>query len=149
MILDDIRNLKRYVPVLPALAKVEAFLAEMPLASRANGRHELDGGRLYVNVGDCEGRGREAASLEVHRRYVDVQIAITNQDVIGWLPIQDCSKIKADYDEKSDIAFFADAPSAWFDLTPGLFTVLFPEDAHAPLAGAGAVRKAVFKIQVG
>ena len=148
MILDDIRNLERYVAVLPALAKVERFLAEMPLAARPLGRHELDGTRLYVNIEECTGRGREASPLEVHRRYVDVQFAINNRDVMGWRPLQECACIKAAYDDKRDIGFFADAAVVWYDLTPGLFTILFPEDAHAPLAGTGSVRKAVFKIQI-
>ena len=148
MILDDIRHLKRYVPALPALARVEAFLAEMPLAARPLGRHELDGTRLYVNIEECAGRGREASPLEVHRRYVDVQIAINHRDVMGWRPLPECAAVKAAYDAARDIGFFADAPVVWYDLTPGLFTVLFPEDAHAPLAGSGLVRKAVFKIQI-
>ena len=148
MILDDIRNLKQYVPALPALAKVEAFLAEMPLAARELGRYELDGTRLYVSIEACNGRGREASPLEAHRRYVDVQLAINNQEVMGWRPLQECSTVKTAYDDQRDFGFFADAPSVWYDLTPGLFTILFPGDAHAPLAGSGPVRKAVFKIQI-
>ncbi len=148
MILDDQRNMSRYQAVLPALAKIKAFLAEQPLASRAAGRHELDGDRLYVNIGDCSGKGREAARLEIHRRYVDVQIAFENCDVIGWKPLQECSQTTADYDAASDIGFFGDASNAWFDLVPGQFAILFPEDAHAPLAGTGPVRKAIFKVML-
>ncbi len=148
MILDDLRNLKRYRAVLPALEKIEAFLAEMPLAARANGRHELDGDRLYVNIGDCTGKGRSGARLEIHRRYADVQIALDNRDVIGWKPLQDCRQPAAAYDASSDIGFFGDASDAWFDLVPGQFSILFPEDAHAPLAAEGPVRKAIFKVML-
>ena len=149
MILDDIRNLKRYVPALPALATVEAFLTEMPLMARDLGRYELDGPRLYVSIEECTGRGREASPLEIHRRYVDVQLAINNHEVMGWRPLHTCTAVKTAYNDQRDIGFFADAPVTWYELTPGLFTILFPEDAHAPLAGKGPVRKAVFKIQIG
>jgi beta-galactosidase beta subunit len=42
--------------------------------------------------------------------------------------------------------FFADRPETWAAVEPGSFVILYPQDAHAPLAGAGEIRKAVVKV---
>ena len=44
--------------------------------------------------------------------------------------------------------FFGDAADSWLDLSGDKFLVFFPEDAHAPLAGMGGLKKAVVKVAV-
>jgi len=43
---------------------------------------------------------------------------------------------------------FADQPSTFVSVPPGSFTIFFPHDAHAPLAGPGRLKKAVVKVAV-
>ena len=51
--------------------------------------------------------------------------------------------------EQNDVEFFSDMPENWLSLPAGHFAIFFPDDAHAPLAGRGALTKAVMKIAVG
>jgi beta-galactosidase beta subunit len=55
---------------------------------------------------------------------------------------------RSSYDAEKDIVFFDDAPETWFRVPAGSFAVFFPEDAHAPLAGEGEVRKVIVKVAV-
>ena len=48
---------------------------------------------------------------------------------------------------EKDIQFFDDVPQTYYTLCPGQFTVLFPEDGHAPMVGEGIVRKIIFKVR--
>jgi beta-galactosidase beta subunit len=44
--------------------------------------------------------------------------------------------------------FFRDRPDSWLSLPAGRLAIFFPDDAHAPLAGRGTLKKAIVKIAV-
>jgi biofilm protein TabA len=67
-------------------------------------------------------------------------------DLIGWKPRSECKTPDGGYNSESDLEFFSDSPDSWTMVNPGAFAVYFPQDAHAPLAGEGPVRKVVVKI---
>ena len=49
---------------------------------------------------------------------------------------------------QKDIRFYDDVPQTYYEVTPGQFTLLFPEDAHAPMVGEGTIRKVIVKVRV-
>jgi biofilm protein TabA len=148
VILDTLARSGRYTALHPAFARAFDLLASRDLATLEPGRHEIDGDHIYVTVDHREGRGHEGARLEVHRRYLDIQFTIDGSEEIGWRPLDDCRQAAGAFDTTKDIQFFSDPPRTWVALPPGHFAIFFPEDAHAPLAGLGFVKKAVVKIAV-
>jgi biofilm protein TabA len=146
MVLDTLTQAHRYTSLHPAFARAFEFLIATDLKSLAQGRHPLDGDRLYVLLDQKEGRGREGARLEAHRRYLDIQLTIEGSEEIGWRPTAECQQPSGDFDETKDIGFFEDRPTTWLAVKPGRFAIFFPDDAHAPLAGHGLLKKAVVKI---
>ena len=54
---------------------------------------------------------------------------------------------QGEFDAAKDILFFDDVPQTYYTLRPGQFTVLFPEDGHAPMVGEGTVRKIIVKVR--
>ena len=148
MILDTLSESHRYAVLHPAFAKAFEFLARPDLGALAPGRHVLDGDALYVSVDVKEGRGRDGARLEAHRRYIDIQCTIDGSEEIGWLPVGACRGPVGTLDEAKDIVFFEDRPTTWLSVPPGRFAIFFPEDAHAPLAGRGPLKKAIVKVAV-
>jgi biofilm protein TabA len=157
MVLDTLFHAHQYASLHPAFARAFEFLnsadwAGMSSAATAEGasvRHAIDGDRLYVSIDRTEGRGRERSRLEVHRRYIDIQLAIEGHEEIGWKALADCTQLDDKYDEQKDVEFFSDVPESWLSLPAGHFAIFFPDDAHAPLAGRGMLSKAVMKIAVG
>jgi biofilm protein TabA len=148
MIVDGLDNWSRYADLHPMFAAAFAFLMTTDLEAMTPGRHALDGERLIVSIDHVEALGRERARLEAHRRYVDIQVAFDGVDDIGWRPLDECQAIDEPYDANRDVGFWSDRPDSWIRLPPGRFAIFFPEDAHAPLAGSGAVRKAVMKVAI-
>jgi YhcH/YjgK/YiaL family protein len=126
-------------------SRLAHWAATMDWTRTADGRIEMGHG-LFALVSRAEGRGRAQAPLEIHRRYADVQLVIEGREVIGWREASDCRSPRGPVDEDSDIGFFNDTPVAWMELAPGQAAVFMPDDAHAPLAGEGPVRKAVIKV---
>jgi YhcH/YjgK/YiaL family protein len=148
MILDTFSSALRYVALDPAFTRAFRYLAETDLDALPTGRTEIDGERMFVIIDRKEGRGHDGARLEAHGRHIDIQYTIHGDEEIGWTALEACTAPAGPFDEAKDIIFFDDAPSTWLRVPRGSFAIFFPEDAHAPLAGRGAVTKAIVKVAV-
>ena len=112
------------------------------------GIHELDGRDIYVNVMERELKKKPDAKLEVHNEYIDIQVLISGEaESFGWSERKDLRLPQAEFNAEKDIQFFDDEPQTYYTLRPGQFTVLFPEDGHAPMVGEGTVRKIIVKVR--
>ena len=148
MIVDRLDRLALYAPLHERFARALQFMKDTDLAVLAEGRQVIDGDDVFALVASSAGRGRAGRPLEAHRRYIDIQCVLAGEDVIGYAPLEDCRSPREDYDDARDIEFFTDSPQTWLTLPTGTFALFFPTDAHAPLAGEGAVRKAVVKVRM-
>jgi biofilm protein TabA len=148
MILDDLTNAERYVRLHEGFRAGFEFLRSPDLLSLEGGRHDIDGDRVFALINRDPGRGHEGARLEAHRKYIDIQFLVDGSEEIGWRPLGECQSISEPYTDARDILFFADRPSSWIALPVGKFMILYPEDAHAPLAAHGDNVKAVIKVAV-
>ncbi len=148
MILDHIGNAHRYHAVHPLFKAAFEFLRTAPLCRIPEGRHAIDGDRLYASVSRGEGRSREGALLEAHRQYIDIQFILKGIDTMGWKPRDRCSRPAGEYDPVRDIEFYEDTPDLWIPVQLDMFAVFFPEDAHLPLISSDRIDKVVLKIAV-
>lgn len=146
MILDTLARADRYLPLHPLFARAFEFLRGTDLSSLSPGRHSVQGEQIFAIVEACEGRTRQEAKLECHRRYIDIQLVLEGVDEMGWKPLTECVDPVSDYNEARDIRFFNDPPSNWIATPAGSFCLFFPDDAHAPLVSGGLIRKVVVKI---
>jgi biofilm protein TabA len=146
MILDDLSRAALYEPIHKGLTAAFEFLRRRDVADLPNGRHQIVDDLVYVLISREEGRNG-VGRLEAHRKYIDVQYVVAGEERIGWRPVEGLQP-STEYETDRDIQFFHDEPTAWFDMKPGEFAIFLPTDAHAPLAGKGAIHKAVVKVAV-
>lgn len=146
MIHDTLENNHRHRRLHPGFAAAFSFIERDDLASLPDGRYAIDGQRVFAIVSHGEGKGRAAALLESHRKYIDVQFVVSGNECIGVSALKDCHTVTTAYDPEKDIEFYSDRPDRWVSLAPDEFVVLYPEDAHAPLAGNGGLVKVVVKV---
>lgn len=146
MIIDAGAFCQDYKSLHPLFERAFRFLAEADLRAFAPGRHPVDGDRLYLSIDHAQGRGRAGARLEAHRRYIDIQYTIEGDEEIGWMPLASCGAMTEPFNDAKDVGFFETRPTSWLSVPEGTFVVFFPRDAHAPLAGRGAVKKAIMKV---
>jgi biofilm protein TabA len=132
----------------PLFARAFQFLRTTDLAALPPGRNEIDGDSMYASVDHKPGRSREGARLESHRKYIDIQMTISGAEEIGWKRTGLCAEITEPFRPDNDIQFYGDTPVAWVAVPPGHFVIYWPDDAHAPLAGKGELRKVIVKIAV-
>src|SRR5690349_8351604 len=148
MIIDAGSFCHDYRSLHPLFERALRYLADTDLRRLAPGRHPVEGDRLYLSIDHVQGRGRDASRLEAHRRYIDIQYTIEGDEEIGWMPIASCGPMAGTFDDNRDVGFFEKRPTSWLAVPEGTFAVFFPQDAHAPLAGRGALKKAIMKVAV-
>ena len=147
MIFDSLKNSARYYGISPRIRQAFELFATVDWTKAEAGVHELDGRTIYANVQERGLKTKEEAKLEVHDKYIDIQILIAGADeAFGWADRSALTQPKDAFNAEKDIQFFLDAPQTYYTLRPGQFTILFPEDAHAPLVGEGNIRKVILKV---
>jgi len=148
MILDALENADAYNALNSGFAKAFEFLRRDDLAELEEGRHDIDGERVYAMIVKAAGREREVGELEAHEQYIDVQYVISGTDEMGWRPRSSCTQPQAEYNDEDDYQMFSDRPTAWVATEPGTFAIFFPNDPHIPLISAEQLHKAVVKVAV-
>lgn len=154
MILDRLEHAAMYRPLGKTIAAALDYLRRADLSKAPDGRHELDGQRLFVMVQQYQTKPLAEATWEAHRQYIDVQYVIQGAERIGYAALRDNVPVQRPYDAEKDVIFF-DAAGDFVSLRVGDFAIFAPHDIHAPglaLSPSGAlgtVRKAVVKCRVG
>ena len=148
MILDSLNNTVKVERLHPLFKKAFDYIKETDFSKVEDGKYELDGSRLFINVASLTGKDKKDAAIETHKKYIDIQLPLLGVEKIGWKPGCELREESIPYDEAKDIAFYVDRPTAYTKIYPGQFAVYFPEDGHAPGIGEGNIRKVIVKVQV-
>ena len=149
MILDLLANSIAYEKLHPGFNSAFYFLRKTDLATISEGRHAIDGERIYAIVQAYDTKPLSEGLLEVHQRYIDIQFLITGEELIGYAPLTD-QVVRTPYDTEKDIAFLEGAAEP-IRVQQGHFAIFFPHDAHMPCRTTGEpahVRKVVVKVAV-
>jgi len=149
MIKDKLENGHSYDGLHKNMRMVMEILQSLNLNELQPGHIELDGKYVYINVDEANGRSREEAKIEAHRKYIDIQLPVSGNEVMGYMPTAELNNITMPYDEGKDVMFYGDKITHWESVEPGEFIIFFPEDGHAPLVECGTNhKKLVVKISV-
>ena len=148
MILDSLKNYKRYTSLHPLFAKAFEYIEATDFTTVEDGKIELDGDNLYLAISSITAKKREEAVMETHNRYIDIQLPLLGVETIGWKAGCELANEKTPYNPDNDITFFTDQPTTHTKIYPGQFVIYFPEDGHAPGIGEGSIRKIVVKVKI-
>ena len=148
----NLSQLEEQVTAHPALWQaVYDFLTGNDLAALPLGRHEITPEGAYANVQEYQ--TKPEGLFEAHRDFIDIQIVVSGEEVIGVADLADARDCMQEYDKDRDCVLFSSASevrnlaadsTAWF--------IFFPSDLHRPgIAKDGIpspVKKVVVKIPV-
>ena len=90
----------------------------------------------------------ECSRLEVHDKYIDIQVPLSKSESFGVKPRQDCQEPDGSFNPDKDILFYKDKDWTTVTIEPGKAITFAPDTAHAPLIGEGTIHKAIFKVKV-
>ena len=146
MILSQLQDSSRYESLHPLFKQAFDYIKANDLSKVEPGRIEFDGANLFINVIDTQLVPAQQQKLEMHRKYIDIHVPLTQAEQIGYKHIAYLGESEAPFDEAGDYALYADPNVCWTLVRPGEFLIVYPEDAHAPLVGEGAQRKLIVKV---
>lgn len=147
MIADTIENLDLYLSLGGNIARGLQFLRDPETATLAEGRHEIDGERVFALVQRYSTTPPASKAFEAHRRYADIQFVVSGRETSYWAPVASLT-VKTQYRDEQDAALYLDGEASAVALRPGSFAVFLPQDAHKPGCAAGStseVKKIVVK----
>lgn len=148
MILDKFENAKQYA----GLGKI--FEVALEAAGKLNAdsealEFEVDGKQYCFKAGIGMTGSTEGRQYEIHRAYADVQFVLSGAETLYYNDSYNCTE----FDTERDFAL-VDGTGATVPVTlkPGMFCILFPEEAHMPGCNvgdtAGEEKKIVIKIKM-
>lgn len=148
MVLDSLQNSAKYESLHPAFKQAFDYIKNTDWSQVEPGKIMLDGKNLFVNYAVCQTKTAETAKMETHNAYLDIQVSIEKEEVMGYTPTCDLKDPMADYNPEKDITFFKDKAQNFLTVKPGQFAIFWPEDGHQPGIGEGEWKKIIVKVKL-
>lgn len=149
MIADTIENIGLYVNVAPGFAKAFQFIKTTDFSKLEDGVHEIDEKNIFASINSYKTKNYGECKWEAHKIYADIQLLQNGKERVYFSPLKNSREIVA-YNEEKDI-LFVETSGDYVTVTPGVFVILFPTDAHKPCITAEVqteVRKIVIKVKL-
>ncbi len=147
MVVDAFENLDSYASLNPLFQEAVDFLTSTDLSTLEVGKIELKGKDLVVNVSQTSPKTKEQVKLETHNEFIDIQIPLSGEEVMGYTAGKECLPADAPYHAEKDITFFEGLAQDYITVKPGMFAIFFPQDGHAPGITPTGVKKIVVKVK--
>ena len=151
MIFDTIKNIGCYRGLSANMDRAIETLLTTDFSTLETGRYEIDGDNVFFMIQEPELKEEENALYEAHRKYADIQLALTDGEVILTLPLDQIEEWQP-FDDNKDIGFSVNSePGIPLDMKPGCYAIFFPQDAHMPCLRGGdekKCRKVVVKVKL-
>lgn len=141
-------NLNRYPKVLQ---EVITYVKEnfKEIQNMENGRYEIDGDNIFMQVMDAQTQSLEERKIESHRKYIDVQVVLCGKEILGFGVANENLEIVEEIEERDIIFYKALENETLIKATEGCFNIFFPDDIHRPgvlYDEAMVIKKAVVKV---
>ncbi len=138
---------KRFFPAVFDTAF--AFLAGNDVSALANGKHPIDGERMFASMQRPRTQNEQFCRFEAHQRYCDIQFLLTGREKQRYAPNCSGMTLTEDLLRVRDLAFYT--PPPWYSsliLGPSHYAVYFPGEPHSPCCAAAGDGEDIHKIVV-
>lgn len=152
MIKNSLKYTKNYYNLSNRIKLALKYLEQNDLKELENGRYDILGDDIYVNIQDYTSKPETQGKWEAHRKYIDIQIMVKGSEKIGVGEIDNFQTSEA-YDEGKDLEFLSATNDNYqfINMNENDFIILYPQDVHMPqiaLNTPSYVKKAVVKISI-
>ncbi len=127
VILAPVAHLERYAAVHPRSARAAAFIRQTAWRPSPLGDIRSTATSWHVSIDHKDGRGRDGARLEAHRRYFDGQVTLSGHEgYSGGARSPDALARRGEFSTEHDIAFVDDPPEVWAPVPAGSVRRVLP-----------------------
>lgn len=126
------------------------FVRENDLSKLEDGRYDIDGDNLFINIMTVDSVSKDSKYCELHHNYADIQILINGEELMEYATSKEAFIPITEYDFTTDFQSIdpADGISTLI-LKPNMFAVFYPNEPHKPtcfIHESKTIRKAVLKV---
>lgn len=150
MVFTKISNISAYASLHPRFKPAFEALKKYASPDTPDGRYEIDGDNLFVNVNSYRTASKDEL-YEQHHKYIDIQYIAAGKETIKAINL-DGALLADPYKEERECAFYKPGKgTAIFEMTDGDALILFPDDPHCPGLVYGEetnVKKIIVKVKV-
>lgn len=144
MIVCRYEDMEHYLGIAPNLDRAIRFLLGEDPASLAD--REIDGRDVFLMRQTPALSPETERKWEKHFLYADIQIALTDNEVMGWLPEENGIAWE---EPQGDTALSASpVPAETIAMRRGTCVFFLPGEPHKPNIGAGSCEKLVIKVRI-
>ena len=152
MIVGKLVDLYRYKGISKNIDTAIDYIQNNDLMALPKGKTIVDGDNVYINRDTYVARPLEECFFENHKKYIDIQIVLKGQEVIGYTHITNPDlKVTTPYNPDKDVTKYNYNPkgAVFFTLEEG-FALVYTEDAHLAKCKANdeIVEKVVVKVKI-
>ena len=149
MIQDTLENLALYSKLAPKAWQLIAEFIKTVTPRTEKGRYKLDGEMVMADVLYYDTKPLAECKVELHARYIDIQLVLEGQETILSMPTKDLQVLE-EFNYERDRGFFVyqGGPAVSVPMTDGSFAIYFPGEGHLTAWNNNptAIRKIVFKV---
>nr|WP_312291711.1 YhcH/YjgK/YiaL family protein [Clostridium chromiireducens] len=149
MICENININRNYSSINKNFEKAFKYLRGQNLKELAVGKYEIEGEKIFAMIQEYTTEREEQKNWESHEKYIDIQLIVDGQEVMGFAPVS-CLEIKEDFRMDKDLIFYNETTNgANIKFKSGDYAIFFPEDGHKPgcaLNECSKVKKVVVKV---
>lgn len=110
MIADKLENLALYRKLAPEAWQLVADFLKTVTPATEKGRYKLDGDKVMADVLYYDTKKLADCKVELHKRYIDIQVVLAGSETICCMPTDDLAVIEV-MDVERDRGFFTFKPS--------------------------------------
>jgi YhcH/YjgK/YiaL family protein len=152
MIVGKLVDLYRYKGISKNIDTAIDYIQNNDLMALPKGKTIVDGDNVFINRDTYVARPLEECFFENHEKYIDIQIVLKGQEVIGYTHLTNPDlKVTTPYNPDKDVTKYNYNPkgAVFFTLEEG-FALVYTEDAHLAKCKANdeIVEKVVVKVKI-
>lgn len=150
MIYGELKDIKNYKGISENLDKAIECIESGIYKEGELGKCEIDGDNVFFSRQSLVTEPIEKRFFEGHHKYIDIQIVVEGEEIIGYSPRSNVIRTTP-WNQETDFEKYEGDVDHMFLLDGTTFIIIFPEEPHMPLIhgeeGPKEVRKVVFKIK--
>lgn len=149
MIIDNLKNIRDYSSINENFKKAFDFLNNTDLKNLELGKYEIDGDKVFASVQEYVTKIDEEKRYESHEKYIDIQVIIEGQEIMGYAKAEDLAVSEDMRPEKDVIFYHPTLKGSSIKFYEGDYAIFFTEDGHRPgcaLGECSKVKKVVVKV---
>lgn len=146
MIINSLQNIAHYGSVYRHFKEAIDYIQTNEFDSLKEGKNEFSDNFYIVKIiGDK--KSDFDGILEVHKEWIDIHIPLTDDEIIVFKELSECTHKEKEYDSENDYMLYKESDIAQVVIPKGYACVIDTTMCHMAMLGDGKIEKLVFKIR--